>query len=80
GEGNLSGARILIFGEGGNPGGDGICPDCDCCDANGNTSCSDPGCTAAVCQVDPICCEFGWDSVCASIAEVECNGCEGDAP
>ncbi|MCP4496681.1 MAG: hypothetical protein GY825_07865, partial [Phycisphaeraceae bacterium] len=73
-----------IFGEGGNPGGggggDGLCPDCDCCDANGNTSCSDPGCTAAVCQVDPICCEFGWDSVCASIAEVECNGCEGDAP
>ena len=84
GEGNLSGARILIFGEGGNPGGggggDGVCPDCDCCEANGNTSCSDAACTTAVCQVDPICCEFGWDSVCASIAEVECNGCEGDAP
>lgn len=83
GEGNLSGARILIFGEGGNPGGgggDGICPDCDCCQANGNTSCSDAACTAAVCQVDPICCEFGWDAVCASIAEIECNGCDGSGP
>ena len=84
GEGNLSGARILIFGEGGNPGGggggEGVCPDCDCCQANGNTSCSDAACTAAVCQVDPICCEFGWDAVCAAIAEFECNGCDGSGP
>lgn len=65
-------------GGGGDPGGDpGDCPDCDCCEANGNTSCSDQACTDAVCQQDPICCQFGWDSICAGIAEDVCNGCEG---
>ncbi|RPG13847.1 MAG: hypothetical protein CBB69_012720 [Phycisphaera sp. TMED9] len=84
GEGNLSGARIFIYaeGQGGGGGGgeEGLCPDCNCCEPNGDTSCSDPGCTTLVCNVDPICCEFGWDTVCAGIAEDVCNECDGTAP
>ncbi|NCF38613.1 MAG: hypothetical protein GWP75_00680, partial [Planctomycetia bacterium] len=62
---------------GGGGGDPGDCPDCDCCEANGNTSCSDQACTELVCQQDPICCQFGWDSICAGLAEQFCNGCEG---
>ena len=76
------GAFLAVWGDcpgdGGGGGGDeGDCPECDCCEANGNTSCTDAACTEAVCNVDPICCQFGWDSVCASIANEVCNGCEG---
>jgi hypothetical protein len=38
--------------------------------------CDDPSCCAAVCQADPFCCNFGWDSVCVEYANLFC----GDKP
>ena len=35
--------------------------DSDCCFANGGQGCADPACQAAVCTIDPFCCETSWD-------------------
>ena len=35
--------------------------------------CSDSGCCAIVCEQDPYCCTFGWDSVCVEFAELFCG-------
>jgi hypothetical protein len=34
--------------------------------------CKDSACCAAVCDQDPFCCTFGWDSICALIAQEDC--------
>ncbi len=54
----------------------------DCCAANGTPGCDDPGCEAAICAVDPFCCNTEWDMVCANAANVEpaCNGVGGSCP
>ncbi len=38
---------------------------------------SDPACQSAVCALDPFCCNFTWDGICAGEAAVEpaCAGC-----
>jgi len=43
-----------------------------CCFASGGIGCDDPDCTTAVCSIDPFCCEFQWDFICASEALVFC--------
>ena len=47
-------------------------PDCgdagDCCEANGTPGCNAHACEAAVCAVDPFCCETAWEQVCADEA------------
>ncbi|MFM7052292.1 MAG: hypothetical protein ACKOYN_09195 [Planctomycetota bacterium] len=45
--------------------------------------CSDLECCAAVCSVDPICCTFGWNERCVSIAKGVCwsyGDCPGEEP
>jgi hypothetical protein len=45
--------------------------------------CADPECCAAVCAVDPICCSFGWNERCVSIAKGVCwsfGDCPGEEP
>ncbi|MCH8969935.1 MAG: hypothetical protein IIA66_12555, partial [Planctomycetes bacterium] len=48
--------------------------DGDCCDPNGTPGCDDPDCCAAVCELAPICCDEGWDSLCAGLATDVCAG------
>lgn len=45
--------------------------------------CADPECCAAVCAIDPICCTFGWNERCVSLAKGVCwsfGGCPGTEP
>ena len=45
--------------------------------------CSDPECCAAVCSVDPICCSFGWNERCVTLAKGVCwsyGDCPGAEP
>jgi len=64
---------------------DGICADaandqCDvcnipasnCCAANDTPGCDDPKCEAAVCEIDPFCCDVEWDGACADEAQTAC--------
>lgn len=52
----------------------------DCCSANGTPNCRDADCCEAVCEIDPVCCDAGWDSVCVDIArdETACDECRLD--
>ncbi|MCA9709372.1 MAG: hypothetical protein KDK70_26255 [Myxococcales bacterium] len=54
----------------------------DCCAANGTPGCDDPGCSAAVCAFDPLCCSLSWDAICGQEAAVEpaCQGVGGTCP
>lgn len=38
---------------------------------------SDPGCEAALCAIDPFCCDTAWDQLCGNAAATlpECSGC-----
>jgi len=45
-----------------------LCGTTDCCTNHGGLGCSEPGCTAIVCGVDPFCCGSSWDSICAGEA------------
>ncbi|MEK6676289.1 MAG: IPTL-CTERM sorting domain-containing protein [Planctomycetota bacterium] len=47
----------------------------DCCAAHANAGCEDPTCCAAVCAIDPFCCDTQWDSICAGEAESLCPAC-----
>ncbi len=55
---------------------------CDCCEAHPGVGCSDPECEAAVCAIDPFCCDVEWDNICAGeaqdICETLCTPCIGD--
>jgi hypothetical protein len=48
----------------------------DCCTANSTPGCDDPACVAAVCPLDPFCCNIEWDLICVLAAEDLC-GCGG---
>lgn len=49
-----------------------------CCAANGTPGCEDPSCESIVCAIDPFCCSSGWDGLCASTAEANCD-CGGSS-
>ena len=53
----------------------------DCCTPHVSPSCTDKACCALVCAEDPSCCEFTWDSICASQALQICSvGTESACP
>ncbi|WP_266221341.1 hypothetical protein [Paraliomyxa miuraensis] len=54
----------------------------DCCADNGTPGCDDAACTAAVCAIDPFCCDTQWDGICADEALIEpaCQGVGGSCP
>lgn len=47
----------------------------DCCSASpaGTPGCKDAECCAKVCEVDPFCCNAGWDGLCAIGARTLCR-------
>jgi len=42
------------------------------------SGCDDPGCEAAVCEVDPFCCDVVWDLGCVALAFDMCSVCPND--
>jgi hypothetical protein len=48
-------------------------PASDCCTAHATPGCDDPDCMAAVCAVDPFCCDTQWDGICAGEAATLCG-------
>jgi len=44
----------------------------DCCMAHATRGCDDETCEAAVCGLDPVCCEEQWDGLCADQAVTAC--------
>lgn len=48
----------------------------DCCSPNIGPGCSDDECEAQVCAVDPFCCQDTWDSLCADMAQANCDACD----
>jgi hypothetical protein len=48
-------------------------PGSNCCVAHPTPGCDDPDCEAAVCAVDPFCCDVEWDGICAGEAEDICG-------
>jgi len=49
----------------------------NCCSDNGSPGCDDASCEAAVCAVDPFCCNVSWDGICAAEAVDLCGICRG---
>jgi hypothetical protein len=48
----------------------------DCCSAHASTGCLDPAIQACVCEVDPACCDDGWDELCVhEVDELGCGAC-----
>lgn len=47
----------------------------NCCAATGTPFCDDTVCCNSVCAVAAICCEEGWDSLCAGLAQDICTVC-----
>ncbi|MEE9212233.1 MAG: right-handed parallel beta-helix repeat-containing protein [Phycisphaeraceae bacterium] len=47
-------------------------PFSDCCFSNDTPGCDNAGCTAAVCDQDPFCCQVSWDVLCALQAGAAC--------
>jgi hypothetical protein len=45
----------------------------DCVTANGTPGCENGECEAAVCAIDPFCCDVAWDSICAGEALDICS-------
>jgi hypothetical protein len=46
----------------------------DCLEANGTPGCENAECEAAICAIDPFCCDVFWDGLCAAEAEEICLG------
>jgi hypothetical protein len=46
----------------------------DCLEPHLTAGCDDATCCAAVCDIDPACCEWEWDGSCAMIAAETCGG------
>ncbi len=44
-----------------------------------NRGCNKPGCCAAVCDIDPLCCVLGWDAPCVDLASQLTPECTIDA-
>ncbi len=63
---------------------------CDCevtcppaensCFATGGPGCNDPTCCAAVCAIDPFCCQVLWDGICVSEAFADPANCPPPPP
>ena len=54
----------------------GPCPGSgSCCVANGTPGCDDATCCAAICALDPFCCNNTWDQICASEAAADAANC-----
>lgn len=45
----------------------------NCGTPHAGPGCTDPGCQAAVCAVDPFCCAVEWDAICAIEAQQICG-------
>ncbi len=45
----------------------------ECGEAHGGLGCNDPACCEAVCQFNPLCCEFAWDETCVQGAVDACG-------
>lgn len=43
-----------------------------CCVPNDSAGCDDVPCEFTICQLDPFCCDQGWDEMCAELARAEC--------
>ena len=43
----------------------------DCCISNGSPGCNNAACEAAVCAIDPFCCNTSWDGICAGEAQAD---------
>lgn len=43
----------------------------ECCTPHVGPGCDDPKCTAAVCALNPFCCDVIWDNLCAEAAAME---------
>jgi hypothetical protein len=56
--------------------------DGDCCSPSPSPGCQDPQCSAAVCAINPFCCDIAWDTTCvdAALGEVACQGVGGSCP
>ncbi|MEW6144169.1 MAG: IPTL-CTERM sorting domain-containing protein [Thermodesulfobacteriota bacterium] len=51
----------------------------NCCFAHDGLGCDDQACQDAVCAIDSVCCEIGWDTKCADEALELCsNICIGE--
>jgi hypothetical protein len=51
----------------------------NCCDTNHGPGCSDTGIAACVCQIEPDCCTYDWDSYCVDIMWASgCGNCGTD--
>ncbi len=40
----------------------------NCIEAHGGIGCEQAECEAAICAIDPFCCDIAWDGICASEA------------
>jgi hypothetical protein len=47
----------------------------NCCEPHGEPGCTDPVVEACVCAQDPVCCDEGWDFLCADIEAIDCGSC-----
>ncbi len=50
----------------------------NCCSEHPSTACGDLTCSETVCEIDPYCCIFEWDSICVDEANELCGEiCQG---
>ena len=52
----------------------------NCFEVHPNPGCSDEGCCAAICLLEPFCCEDFWDENCVILAEENCINPNGTGP
>jgi hypothetical protein len=62
-----------------------VCFECqpntgDCCTTHGTPGCEDIACEIEVCQLEPFCCDVGWDQFCADTAVDNCIACIDPGP
>jgi hypothetical protein len=53
-------------------------PPSNCCAVHGGPGCDDVDCTVAVCTVEPLCCQAGWEAFCVDLAADLCAVCPTD--
>ena len=47
----------------------------DCCIENLSPACNNKRCCDAVCEQDPVCCDFSWDFACVDLARQDTTNC-----
>ena len=50
-------------------------PMCDCCSGGNGIGCNCQPCEDIVCDLDPFCCNIGWDTLCDGEAAMLCTCC-----